>query len=270
MNQTIRSEYLIPRPQLHGDKMPVQDTNNFVITGIPRSGTSLLCKLVNHIENVVCFNELGPFYNVNSLPAVFHHVRSELKNKALMPMPVSSDTGEEITDTQSENYERRFVEVDIDPEKKLAIGSKINVPYLLQIETILSYGYKVIFVTRDPVYAIASWNMHKNINEQYVMDSDFAKWPRYSKFDFKSSDRIGRQIELYNRLVSIIESKTDQSILLRYEDIVEDPKDQLGWVGMLLDVNIELKKELPELKNLNRDSRFPGIDLDEIREKLDV
>jgi len=251
--------------------MPVQDTNNFVITGIPRSGTSLLCNMVNHIENVVCFNELGPFYNVNALPAVFHHVRSELKNKSLMPMPISKDTGKEITDTQSDNYEQRFVEIDIDPEKKLAVGSKINVPYLLQIETILSYGYKVIFVTRDPVFAIASWNMHKNINEQYVMDSDFEKWPRYAKFDFKSGDKIERQVELYKRFMHIIDKDYGKPILcMTYENMVKDPELYLNSICSWFDVDLILGKDLPKFKNLNRDSRFPRIDLDEIRKKLNA
>jgi len=252
--------------------MPVQESNNFVITGIPRSGTSLLCNLVNHIENVVCFNELAPFYQVDSMPSVFHHTRSALRSGKPVPMKVSQKTGKEITDTQSQEFSHEYIKIDIDQSKKLVVGSNINVPYLLQIDKILSYGYKVIFVTRDPVYAIASWNKHSNINEQYVMDSDFEKWPRYKEFGFKSKDKIGRQVELYGKLKGLILNKfiyaDNDMLLFKYEDIVKDPELHLNSICSMLDIDFVLKKELPELKNLNRDSRFPEIDLDEIREKL--
>lgn len=248
--------------------MPIQDTNNFVITGIPRSGTSLLCNLINHIENVVCFNELEPLYQVDNLPHVFHTLRHQLKKRSLVPMSISTITGKEITDTQSKHYERKFVEIDIKSNKRLSVGSKINVPYLLQIEKILSFGYKVIFVTRDPVYAIASWNMHKNINEQYVTDSDFKKWPRYKNFNFKSKDRIGRQVELYRRFDDIMAKFLIDTVFIKYEKLIYDPELEISKILNLLDMDFELKEEIPELKNLNRDSRFPDIDLDEIREKL--
>jgi len=251
--------------------MPVQDTNNFVITGIPRSGTSLLCNLVNHIENIVCFNEITPFYAVDNLPHTFHHMRSEIKKGSPVPIKISKNTGQEITDTQGQEFTHEFVEPGINPEKKLAVGSKINVPYLLQIEKILSYGYKVIFVVRDPVYTIASWNKHENINEQYVMDEDFEKWPRYKNFKFKSRDRIGRQIELYKKLMEIIkyDAKTYWDILIyTYEQIVEETEGILTEICGLLEIGFFLKKKLPELKNMNRDSRFSDINLDEIRMKL--
>lgn len=249
--------------------MPIQETNNFIITGIPRSGTSLLCNLVNRIKNIVCFNEITPFYNVDSLPHTFHHMRSELKKGSLVPMKVAKSTGKEITDTQR-GFEHQLVDVKIDPGSKLAVGSKINVPYLLQIEKILSLGYKVIFVTRDPVYAIASWNMHKNINEQYVMDEDFVQWPRYSKFSFKSNDRFGRQVELYFQFSKVINAHLDNKNCIRilYEQLCLYTELQLNKTSNFLDMDFDLKEDLPELENLNRDSRFSEMDLDEIRRKL--
>lgn len=242
--------------------------NNFIITGIPRSGTSLFCNLMNHIQNVVCFNELTPLYYVNSMRTVFNHLKSELLKGSLMPARVSRKTGKEITDTQSDKHDQAFVDYEVDPQKKLFIGSKINVPYLLQIDKIISYGYKIIFVTRDPVYAIASWNTHEKINERYVMDEDFEKWPRYKNFEFKSKDRIGRQVELYNHFSEIIYDNCMDSIVIDYDHIVQYTKPILEIICKYLEVDFELKSELPELENLNRDSRFANSELDEIRRRL--
>lgn len=251
-----------------GKTMPIQDSNNFIVTGIPRSGTSLLCNLLNRVKNIVCFNEIGPFYNVDTLPSLFHHIRSAIKTGSPLPVPISKESGEEITDTQDQLYTHELTKIDVDRDEKFATGSKINVPYLLQIDKILSFRFKVIMVVRNPAHTIASWNKHQNINEQYVMDTDFEKWPRYRSFNFKSEDKLGRQVELYNKLMGIIEDKAvdDSCLMYEYERIVEEPIRVLKEICTFLGMDNPVFKELPELKNLNRDSRFPEIDIDAIRE----
>jgi len=247
--------------------MPVQDTNNFVITGIPRGGTSLACNLINHVQNIVCFNEVPALYNVDELMHSFHHLRSMLRYGKPVPIRVSSSNHREITDTQSEEHDVAKMVVAVDEKKPLAVGSKINVPYLFQIEKILSYKYDVLAIIRNPVYAIASWNKYPNINEQYVMDEDFEKWNRYKDFKFKTNERFARQAELYNHFISIL--RHYDIMPTTYEIMVRQPKQTIEYVTRGLGIEFKLKKELPKLENLNRDSRFQGIDLDAIRDAVE-
>jgi len=240
-------------------------SNNFVITGIPRSGTTLLCKLMNHIENVVCMNEIPALYDVPNLSTSLCKARTMLYVNQPIPMNVGND-GEIITDTQRQVNKIGLKKVDIDFSKPMFIGSKINVPYLLQIDSIVRQGLKVISVVRNPVYAIASWNKHANINEQYVMPEDFEKWPRYSTFSFKSENKYERQAELWNYLADIIIKKS--SIVVAYESLVDNPKHITTLcafaMGLIVDRPTKIKK-MPELINMNDDSRFEGIDLVTIR-----
>ena len=248
--------------------MPVQEaSNNFVITGIPRSGTSLLCNLVNRVKNIVCLNEVPMMYDVDNLSAHFHDLRHALKSKHPVPMMLSKETGKEITDTQTQDRFIRSVVIDIDENRKLAVGSKINVPYLFQMQKIISYRFGVFSVIRNPIYAIASWNQHaEKINEGHVLDSEFEQWPRYKEFKFQTQEKFTRQAELYNHFVQII-LHYDLTII-HYEDLVKHPKEAVQGLAEFLDMPFDLKEEIGELENLNRDSRFPEIDLDEIRDAV--
>ena len=227
-----------------------------------------MCNLINHVQNIVCMNEVPVFYNVDALPSLFHELRMAINAGTEIPFMVSKESGAEITDTQSQEFVINHTVVNINGNKPVATGSKINVPYLLQMDKILSYGYKVFAVIRNPVYAIASWNKHaKNINEAHVLNHDFEKWPRYKDFKFETEETFTRQAELYNYFISIIMHYKLNRI--RYEDMVQYPMDAVRIMSDMLGVPFDLRGELPELKNLNSDSRFQGIDLDAIRDAVE-
>jgi len=244
-------------------------TNNFVITGIPRSGTTLLCKLMNHIENVVCLNEIPALYNVPNLSNTLDKIKDLLLANQPIPMNIDND-GEIITDTQNQVNKIGMKKVDINMSEPLFIGSKINVPYLLQIDSIIKQGFKVISVVRNPVYAIASWNKHDNINEQYVMPEDFERWGRYSTFDFKSDDKHERQAELWDYLADIIKNKSD--FIVRYEGLVDGTNTDIALCALALGFGVlddkQIIKALPILNNMNDDTRFDSIDLNKIKEAV--
>jgi len=248
--------------------MTTQDATNFVITGIPRGGTSLLCNLINHVQNIVCMNETPTFYNVDAMPRSFHDLQLALRRGRKIPFMVSKESGAEITDTQSQEFIINHTVINVDGSKPIATGSKINVPYLLQMDKILYYGYKVFTVIRNPVYAIASWNKHaEKIPEAHVLNHDFEKWPRYKDFKFKTEERFTRQAELYNHFISTIwHYKLNR---IRYEDMVQHPVDAIRVMSSELGIPFVLKGDLPELKNLNSDSRFQEIDLGAIRGAVD-
>jgi len=229
----------------------------YIVTGIPRSGTSLLCHLLNQISsNIICMNEIPVLYNVEALPIIFDQIYSLIQSGPKAPMLINEETGQSITDTQAGKTKVVLIDINIDFEKDLYVGSKINVPYLLKLDKIFTYGYKVIAVIRDPIYAIASWNKHKNINEQYVMPKDFEKWPRYSLFNFKTDDKISRQAELWSYLMKIISDNERQLYILKYEDLIENSilyiKRCVQHIGCNEDLDYDsIINTLPKLDNLN-------------------
>lgn len=245
-------------------------TKHFIITGIPRSGTSLLCHLFNQIDsNLICMNEIPTLYNVEGLPFIFKQISYILREEQKIPARVDASTEKSITDTQSGKNEVKSVDREVDFNRTIYLGSKINVPYLLKLDKIFSYDYKVIAVVRDPVYTIASWNKHENINERYVMPEDFEKWPRYSQLGFKSTDKTYRQIELWLFLAAIILKNIVSLHVLKYEDLIKNPVRALykclKYIGC---DNLTIEDSL-ELDNLNKDERFTGQGLSQIVTAID-
>ncbi len=242
--------------------------NYFILTGIPRSGTTLLCNLLNHIQNVVCLNEISDFYDVNRLPVAFSSLSYIVRN--IKKVPIRMKSGEEITDTQTKGHEIKLSPVMVDSDKPIYIGSKINYPYLDNIDQIIGYGYPMIAMVRNPVFTIASWNQNKkNINEAHVMPEDFEKWPRYSKIEFKSSDKYGRQAELWNYMAKIIRNKIGRYFTFNYEDFVKNTDGYLNHITHAIGLEQKnLNKLLPNLRNLNDVRRFENVDIVKIAEAV--
>ena len=236
----------------------------FIITGIPRSGTTLMCRLMNCVQNVVCMNEIPALYEVPMLFERLGMMSYLLKKHKPIPMNVN-EKDELLTDTQGQQNIIKHVIVHVHPDMPLFIGSKINIPYLNQIDIIHEQGIKAIAVIKDPIYAITSWNTHANINEQYVMSEDFKKWPRYSNFNFKETTRYGRQCEIWEHYIKIILDNLNSGVissLILYQDIIKNPRKAIAIVlESILGLDFmmyreELKEDIPELKSRDIMERF--------------
>jgi len=227
---------------------------NVIVTGIPRSGTSLLSVLLNNFDNAVCLNEI--FYDINSLPRDFAEIRRRLIVGEPIPNRYDS-SGQLATDTQNDNVkiDNRVVHI---ADENVVIGSKVNIPYLNYIQKILDYGYKVIAIVRDPVYAIGSWNSKKAsiIPEAHVTDADMH--PRWKGFDFESNDKIERQAQIWNFYADLIWKLRDRIKIYTYESLTSNLdfiiKDICGNLGL------ESLENMPEVNNQNIDSKYPKIE----------
>ena len=79
---------------------------NIIVTGITRSGTTLFTKLLNDIPNVVCFNEIGYFYDIRHIPLSFAMMRWRLVTGKTVPNVYDVD-GNNTTDPTKKNDTRR-------------------------------------------------------------------------------------------------------------------------------------------------------------------
>ena len=255
--------------------METPDATFFIVTGVPRSGTTLLCNLLNRFENIVCLNEIPALYDVSRMPQTFGTIEHRLRSGLKIPMTVKAD-GELITDTQNQEYAVRDVRVEVDPDAALWVGSKINQPYLKQIDIIRRHGFRGIAVLRDPVYAVASWNKHaKIINEANVMPEDFAKWPRYGRFYFAYPDRYRRQMEIFQHLSHTIYQNPGLLLPVWYEELAARPSRTLyrclSWIGADRLNTLRLKPGgIGPIKNLNDPARFDPPEMAKIQDAATV
>ena len=233
---------------------------NLIITGIPRSGSSLFSVLINNIENAVCLNET--VYDVSILPQAFEEIRKQLILR--VPIPNKYDnSGVLTTNTMDDtvNIESKIVEI---VDEDVLVGSKVNIPYLNQIHTILEYGYKVITIVRDPVFTIGSWNSKKtsHLHEARVTGNNMSL--RWDHIPFTTEDKIGRQAQIWQYYASLIWSLRDRIKIYTYEQMTSNTEWLLKDVCEYLGLN--LPQESKPLENLNSESRYPNIA--EIREAV--
>ncbi len=242
------------------DLIPNKNENkNIIITGIPRSGTSYLCKLLNSVENSVVINEPEEVMDLERtslwrLRAYYKKIRFEISKGKKIWNKIQN--GKIIEDT---------AKVD---DRKLCKHDVLNKKFLLSVKnplvflSLLPYFNKImpksriVVCIRNPIDTIASWKK----SFPHLSDVIFEQFPKIffnkaiitkqqrkalSKISATEDFEIKRAL-LWNYLVKIIEENMESVSIIRYEDFIIDP-------------NVELKKVLKDYSELNFD--FPKSEI---------
>ncbi len=229
-------------------------SKNLVITGIPRSGTSYVCALLNGIENTVLVNEPVEAlqYLHNSSPHTLAEYYAHTRESILKGAPIQNKiiNGKFIEDTNDNDVRCDYIPVVKDAS--FIFGSKNTFVYLVCLEKIRKQMPDAVILAcvRHPYDVIASWKRvvfpHlKNANPAFFID--YA-----SDQEGESLLRIGsvREIEIryalmWDYLAQCIIRKIDDLVLLKYEEFVVDPAGHLAAVYSALDVNLQRMPEMP-------------------------
>jgi hypothetical protein len=228
--------------------------SDFVLTGLPRSGTSLLSALLSESPNCFCFNEI--LYDPDTLSHFFMRMRRRLLRGR--PVPVKVDSGGGLTtdtlvgrvDTTWKTFEPKA--------KPLVLGSNVNVPYLECLPELRRYGYRTVAMIRDPVFTLASWGSPKGVKipEAHVSDEDMN--PRWRKFAFDSDDEVERRATIWQYYADRIAANRETLTVIRYEDLCDRQDEIMRELCQLL--GISEPREQRRLENLNREDRFTGLE----------
>ena len=81
-----------------GEEKSTPSDLDYVITGIPRSGTSLMSTILSSSENSFCFKEVH--YQIPVLPSFFSEMRTRIKS-GLPVINKFNEKGKLTSDTQS-------------------------------------------------------------------------------------------------------------------------------------------------------------------------
>jgi hypothetical protein len=234
-------------------RFAVARPRDFVLTGIPRSGTSLLSTLLCEPADCFCFNEIK--YDPKTLPLFLDRMRHRLVRGRPVPVKVGDD-GALATDTMGGRV--RVSETAFPPKPRgVVLGSNVNVPYLDRIDTILAYGYRIVTVVRDPVFTLASWASARSdaIPEAHVSDDDMH--PRWRGFRFRSDRRDERQAELWEHYAAIVHGLGERAYPVRYEDLCADQDRTLAGICGYL--GVATSQGGMRLRNQNDESRFGSL-----------
>lgn len=249
-------------------------SNNLVITGIPRSGTSYVCALLNSVENTVLVNEpveaLQLLHNSSSRTLAEYYAGT--RDSILKGLPIQNKIvdGRFIEDT-NENDVRKYYVPKVS-NATFVFGSKNTFAYLVCLEKIRIQlpDAVVLACIRHPYDVVASWKRvsfpHlKNANPMFFVD--------YATEQQKAEIiRIGgiREIEtryarLWAFLARCIISSIDNLVVLKYEQFVVDPATQLAGVYRALGIELSHMPDMPVSRARTRRTELSAAEVDAIR-----
>jgi hypothetical protein len=150
------------------DKDTTKSKVNILLTGIPRSGTTLACRLLSEVSDVVALNEpMWPDQFTNrqeSIQAIHdtcNQLRTSLLNKGI---GIARTVGGQITDnaySETKDGRKRIVERGpIHFEKKLSPDFKLILKHCAEFTLLLpelNESFNCYAIIRNPLALLGSW-----------------------------------------------------------------------------------------------------------------
>jgi hypothetical protein len=251
------------------------DRHDVILTGIPRSGTTLVCALLNKLPDTVALNEPLEVKKFRKLRSVedrcdliqqfFRHTRRSLIARGLA---TSKQYGGTIPDnnfadeidsngTRPEQVKRGEVNIskDLSPDFLLCIKNPGLFTGLLDG---LVGRYPTFAVIRNPLAVLASWNT-LDINATHGHSPAAERFhPDLARALARCNDRAGRQMRLLSWFYERYSELLPPSAVLRYEDIVASEGRALTAITQ----GAEILREPLENRNAS------GLYGEELRETL--
>lgn len=209
-----------------------------IITGIPRSGTSYLCHLIDLLPGHVVINEPAEIFAPLNRPApglgVACYYR-DLRRRILDGEPVENktDAGRIIEDTAKMDV-RTAAPISVQ-EDDFTLWTKNTLAYLNRLPQLLEAMPDATFVAcvRHPVDTIESWAR----TFPHLRDADVEKFPVGSPADpllsptqrgklsavADCTDLPRRRAMLWNYLATLILKHRDRLVIVRLEDLADNP-----------------------------------------------
>ena len=257
----------------------MNSSKNILITGLPRSGTNLTCRLLNQVEDVVALQEpmdVGAFGRLGSPSEIYamidefiHEVRTAaveegmIFTKHVQGQIVDNfyQPPDEKTKIRMNLSERGYIKIDRKVTEDLVMAIKHNTAFAGLLPDLQNH-YSVFAMIRHPLWVLASWNSNNlpMYDGHIPMGEQFD--PKLTRELAEIPDRIDRQIRALSWLFERFSTLADQNRIIRYEDLMASG-------GKSLKVMVPGAEQLNEpLSNENRAARYPFAPLEELKKRL--
>jgi hypothetical protein len=217
-----------------------------VITGIPRSGTSYLCRLLHALPDHVVMNEPSEIFIPLQQTAPGHRLACyyrDLRRRILDGEPVENKTdGSGIVADTAKKDVRTKAPIAAAREDFM-LWSKNTLAYLNRLPQLLDAMPDATFVAcvRHPVDTIASWTR----TFPHLRDANVERFPVGYPSDPLLSPSLREQLAviaactdtprrralLWNYLANIILQHQERLIIVRLEDLAADPLSMVDFLA---------------------------------------
>ena len=216
----------------------------FIVTGPPRSGTSLLTALLTRKPNVLVVNEpvvvsdltFVDYDPVKLLKGYYNYTANRAVGKGLLKTKVDPDSPDKsTTDTAARGYSRNDIPVCVDKSRPVVIGVKHPQTFMEFLQPICE-GWpelKVICAMREPGPTIRSWRETGFGWDPQIDDKTKGIWRRYYELIPKDiSDPLEKRAHVWRILAKraqrFARERSEQVMISRYEELVRNPTESLA------------------------------------------
>lgn len=260
----------------------LKNTNhrNAIITGIPRSGTSYMCKLLDSIENTVVINEpdearwvISDSSKLWRLVAFYNIIRNKVNNgKAIKNKTYNGKIIEDTSKMDNSSYSIPNVS-----STDFTLITKNTLAYLAVLPQIIRKypQMPIIACIRNPIDTISSWkrsfphlryarfeDFPSDINRNYVLE--ISQLQEIKDIESEKDFEIKRAL-LWNYLAGILERNKENIILIKYEDFVQNPNTEIAKVTEKFP-GFRLEYDFPK-SNIRSDRKvLHGDEIEKIKE----
>lgn len=254
--------------------------NTILLTGIPRSGSTLSCKVLNHYENTLALLEPMNPSRINADEGKYEAILKiskfnfESRKKVL-------DTGFVLSRHKQGVMSSNFIS---NSSKKELRESVVNLGEV-KIQKTLSNDFTLIIkqnafftsildelrfffpcycIIRNPLAVLASWaTVDLPINRGHIPAGE-----RFDKLLAETlnvtEDVLDRQMIILNWFFEKFDDYAPKENIIRYEDIIESNGNNFSNLSF----NGKLEVELDILENKNWNSLYQNVDIDRLYNKL--
>ena len=247
---------------------------DILVTGMPRSGTTLLLSLLNAQPNTIALAEPialdcqgGRLRAVEEIGSFMRRVRKAALSHGLVPTKLVNGA---VTDNFAEppNVEGRLRRV-LAETGELHFEKSLNDEFTLVVKhpaeftalaDLLVHEFKIYALVRDPIAVLAAW-------QTVDMPVNRGHMPMMECFAPDLRHRLEGVTQTLERQVALIEfqlstySKLPPEQIIRYEDMVADP---MGTLHALCPT----AERFTALSEFNPRDRYPKVDFDALAEAL--
>jgi hypothetical protein len=227
---------------------PVPD---LILTGVPRSGTTLAAALVDGARDAFCLSE--PDSHVELMQAArdaddfvsrierafdatreaLHAGRSVVDKRAPDGTPIT-DYFPRLGDGSRPPafVVREVMRTGLSPRFTLAV--KHNALYASVLpQLVRSRRFRIVAIVRDPVAVLRSWRSLDLPISRGRLPAGERFWPELADLGRSDAPLLDRQIRIYELLCRRFAQLKDDIAVIRYEDIVASPQALLDVCGLV-------------------------------------
>ncbi len=261
------------------DALAGLEPSTLLLTGLPRSGTTLSCALLNRLPNVLALSEPLMFGGLDTREEALATISGFLEGVRETALkdgvaPTKSD-GDWMSDNFMEppkpdgGLRKRSSTI-----RPMEIGKPLSPDFLLCIKEPglftalaeeLANRYRLFALIRSPLSVLASWQtIDFPVQRGHLLGAERLDEDLRVRLG-SIEDRLERQVELIAWFLSAY-AKLPARRVLRYEDLILDPRSQLRpMVGRGRGVSQvdehRITEQAPE-------DRYPGVDFQALARRL--